>query len=93
MGDMEVVPLTELQVHLARHAAESAPRPVGVSFDGEVRFVIMPFQDYERLSLSQRVAGRTEDLGSDTLKAIRAVKPGQGSREAEARLNDCKGRG
>lgn len=37
----------------------------------------------------QRVAGLTVDLDSETLEAIRRVKPGRRSREAERRLRQA----
>ena len=83
---MEVVPSGELQKQFGRYSDEAMIRPVGVSRNGRVRFVMVPVDEYERLRRRERIAGRTEDLDDDTLEALRAVQPGPGSEEAEARL-------
>ena len=83
---MEIVPSGELQKQFGRYSDEAAIRPVGVSRNGRLRFVMVPADEYERLRRRERVAGRTEDLDDDTLEALRLVQPGSGSEEAEARL-------
>ena len=83
---MEVVPSGELQKQFGRYSDEAMIRPVGVSRNGRVRFVMVPVDEYERLRRRERIAGRTEDLDDDTLEALRAVEPGPGSEEAEAKL-------
>ena len=84
---MEVVPSGELQKQFGRYSDEAMIRPVGVSRNGRVRFVMVPVDEYERLRRRERVAGRVEDLDDETLEAIRAVEPGRGSEAAEKRLN------
>jgi PHD/YefM family antitoxin component YafN of YafNO toxin-antitoxin module len=84
---MEVVPSGELQKQFGRYSDEAMIRPVGVSRNGRVRFVMVPVDEYERLRRRERVAGRVEDLDDETLEAIRAVEPGRGSEAAEERLN------
>lgn len=83
---MEVVPSGELQKQFGRYSDEAMIRPVGVSRNGRVRFVMVPAEEYERLRRRERIAGRTEDLDDETLEALRVVEPGPGSEEAEARL-------
>lgn len=83
---MEVVPSGELQKQFGRYSDEAMIRPVGVSRNGRVRFVMVPVDEYERLRRRERIAGRTEDLDDDTLEALRAVEPGPGSEEMEAKL-------
>jgi PHD/YefM family antitoxin component YafN of YafNO toxin-antitoxin module len=84
---MEVVPSGELQKQFGRYSDEAMIRPVGVSRNGRVRFVMVPVDEYERLRRRERVAGRVEDLDDETLEAIRTVEPGRGSEAAEKRLN------
>ena len=84
---MEIVPSGELQKQFGRYSDEAMIRPVGVSRNGRVRFVMVPVDEYERLRRRERVAGRVEDLDDQTLEAIRDVKPGRGSEAAEKRLN------
>jgi PHD/YefM family antitoxin component YafN of YafNO toxin-antitoxin module len=83
---MEVVPSGELQKQFSRYSDEAMIRPVGVSRNGRVRFVMVPVDEYERLRRRERVAGRVEDLDDDTLEALRAVEPAPECEEAEARL-------
>ncbi len=84
---MEVVPSGELQKQFGRYSDEAMIRPVGVSRNGRVRFVMVPVDEYERLRRRERVAGRVEDLDDETLEAIRTVEPGRGSEAAEKRLD------
>ena len=84
---MEIVPSGELQKQFGRYSDEAMIRPVGVSRNGRVRFVMVPVDEYERLRRRERVAGRVEDLDDETLEAIRVVEPGRGSEAAEKRLN------
>ena len=84
---MEVVPSGELQKQFGRYSDEAMIRPVGVSRNGRVRFVMVPADEYERLRRRERVAGRVEDLDDETLQAIRDVEPGRGSQEAEKKLD------
>ena len=83
---VEVVPSGELQKQFGRYSDEAMIRPVAVSRNGRVRFVMVPVDEYERLRRRERIAGRTEDLDDDTLEALRVVQPGLGSEEAEAGL-------
>jgi PHD/YefM family antitoxin component YafN of YafNO toxin-antitoxin module len=55
---MEVVPSGELQKQFGRYSDEAMIRPVGVSRNGRVRFVMVPVDEYERLRRRERVAGR-----------------------------------
>ncbi|WP_286748703.1 type II toxin-antitoxin system Phd/YefM family antitoxin [Sphingopyxis sp. SCN 67-31] len=82
---MEIVPSGELQKQFGRYSDEAMIRPVGVSRNGRLRFVMVPIDDYERLRRRERVAGRAEDLDEETLDAIRAVEPAPECDEAEAR--------
>ena len=84
---MEIVPSGELQKQFGRYSDEAMIRPVGVSRNGRVRFVMVPVDEYERLRRRERIAGRVEDLDDQTLEAIRDVEPGHGSEAAEKRLN------
>ena len=83
---MEIVPSTELQKQFGRYSDEAMIRPVGVSRNGRVRFVMVPIEDYDRLRRRERVAGRAEDLDDSTLEAIRAVQPAAECDTAEAQL-------
>jgi PHD/YefM family antitoxin component YafN of YafNO toxin-antitoxin module len=58
---MEIVPSGELQKQFGRYSDEAMIRPVGVSRNGRVRFVMVPVDEYERLRRRERVAGRVED--------------------------------
>jgi PHD/YefM family antitoxin component YafN of YafNO toxin-antitoxin module len=84
---MEIVPSGELQKQFGRYSDEAMIRPVGVSRNGRVRFVMVPVDEYQRLRRRERVAGRVEDLDEETLAAIRAVEPPPECDEAEAGLN------
>ena len=46
---MEIVPSGELQKQFGRYSDEAMIRPVGVSRNGRVRFVMVPVDEYERL--------------------------------------------
>ena len=70
---MEIVPSGELQKQFGRYSDEAMIRPVGVSRNGRVRFVMVPVDEYERLRRRERIAGRVEDLDDETLEAIRGV--------------------
>ncbi|MFE0757395.1 type II toxin-antitoxin system prevent-host-death family antitoxin [Inquilinus sp. NPDC058860] len=83
---MEIVPSSELQKQFGRYSDEAMIRPVGVSRNGRVRFVMVPIDEYERLRRRERVAGRAEDLDDETLAAIRAVEPAPECEDAEAQL-------
>lgn len=84
---MEIVPSGELQKQFGRYSDEAMIRPVGVSRNGRLRFVMVPIDDYERLRRRERIAGRAEDLDEETLEAIRAVEPAPECGEAEAKLS------
>ncbi|MDP9085473.1 MAG: type II toxin-antitoxin system Phd/YefM family antitoxin [Pseudomonadota bacterium] len=75
------------QKQFGRYSDEAMIRPVGVSRNGRVRFVMVPIDEYERLRRRERVAGRVEDLDDETLDDIRAAEQGRGSGAAEKRLN------
>lgn len=89
MKDMLTVTSGELQKQFGRFSNEAMIRPVGVTRNGRLRFVMMPAEDYERLvrresdARRDRVAGLTRDLDEETLAAIAHVEPGAGSRAAE----------
>ena len=83
---MEIVPSGELQKQFGRYSDEAMIRPVGVSRNGRVRFVMVPVDEYERLRRRERIAGRTEDLDEETLEAIRAVEPAAECYDVEAKL-------
>ncbi|MCP3732155.1 type II toxin-antitoxin system Phd/YefM family antitoxin [Sphingomonas sp. MG17] len=83
---MEIVASGELQKQFGRYSDEAMIRPVGVSRNGRVRFVMVPVEEYERLRRRERVAGRTEDLDDETLEAIRAVEPAPECFDVEAKL-------
>jgi prevent-host-death family protein len=83
---MEIVPSSELQKQFGRYSDEAMIRPVGVSRNGRVRFVMVPIEDYDRMRRRERVAGRAEDLDDNTLEAIRAVQPAAECDVAEAQL-------
>ena len=84
--NMEIVPSTELQKQFGRYSDEAMIRPVGVSRNGRLRFVMVPIEDYDRMRRRERVAGRAEDLDDNTLEAIRAVQPAAECGAAEAQL-------
>ena len=83
---MEVVPSGELQKQFGRYSDEAMIRPVGVSRNGRVRFVMVPIDDYQRLRRRERVAERVEDLDDETLEAIRATEPAPECDEVERQL-------
>jgi hypothetical protein len=72
---IEIVTSGELQKQFGRYSDEAMIRPVGVSRNGRVRFVMVPIDEYERLRRRSRVAGRAEDLDHNSLEAIRTVEP------------------
>ena len=83
---MEIISSSELQKQFGRYSDEAMIRPVGVSRNGRVRFVMVPIEDYDRMRRRERVAGRAEDLDDNTLEAIRAVQPAAKCDSAEAQL-------
>lgn len=83
---MEIIPSGELQKQFGRYSDEAMIRPVGVSRNGRLRFVMVPIDEYERLRRRERVAGRAEDLDEATLEALAAVEPAPDCDDAEARL-------
>ena len=84
--DMEIVPSSQQQKQFGRYFDEAMIRPVGVSRNGRVRFVMVPIEDYDRMRRRERVAGRAEDLDDNTLEAIRTVQPAAECGSAEAQL-------
>ena len=82
----EIVASGDVQKQFGRYSDEAMIRPVGVTKNGHLRFVMVPIDEYQRLRRRERVAGAVEDLSDDLLEAIRAVEPGAKSLEAEARL-------
>ncbi|AHE54424.1 prevent-host-death protein [Sphingomonas sanxanigenens DSM 19645 = NX02] len=84
---MEIVPSGELQKQFGRYSDEAMIRPVAVSRNGRVRFVMVPVDEYERMRRRERVAGRTEDLDDDTLEALRTVEPALECEDAEANIS------
>jgi PHD/YefM family antitoxin component YafN of YafNO toxin-antitoxin module len=83
---MEIVSSGQLQKQFGRYSDEAMIRPVGVSRNGRLRYVMVPAEEYERLRRRERIAGRAEDIDDETLEAIRAIEPSAGSDEAERRL-------
>ena len=83
---MEVVPSGELQKQFGRYSDEAMIRPVGVSRNGRVRFVMVPIDDYQRLRRRERVAERVEDVDDETLEAIRSTEPAAECDEVERQL-------
>lgn len=83
---MEIVPSGELQKQFGHYSDEAMIRPVGVSRNGRLRFVMVPVDEYQRLRRRERVAGRAEDLDEETLEAIRAVEPAAECDAVEAKL-------
>jgi hypothetical protein len=82
---MDVVPSGELQRQFRRYSDEAMIRPVGVSRNGHVRFVMIPIDDDQRLRRRERVAERVEDLDDETLEAIRSTEPAAECDEVERR--------
>jgi PHD/YefM family antitoxin component YafN of YafNO toxin-antitoxin module len=83
---LEIVTSGEVQKQFGRYSDEAMIRPVGVTKNGHLRFVMVPIDEYQRLRRRERVAGGVEDLSDEMLDAIRKVEPGAKSQDAEARL-------
>lgn len=83
---MEIVSSGDVQKQFGRYSDEAMIRPVGVTKNGHLRFVMVPVDEYQRLRRRERVAGSVEDLSEDMIEAIRRVEPGPKSEEAEASL-------
>ena len=83
---MGIVLSSELQKQFGRYFDEAMIRPVGVSRNRRVRFVMVPIEDYDRMRRRERVACRTEDIDDNTLDAIRAVQPAAECDVAKAQL-------
>jgi hypothetical protein len=83
---MNVVPSGELQKQFRRYSDEAMIRPVGVSRNGHVRFVMIPIDDDQRMRRCERVAERLDDLDAETLEAIRSTEPAAACDEVERRL-------
>lgn len=89
MKDMLTVTSGDLQKQFGRYSDDAMTRPVGVTRNGRLRFVMVPVEDYERLTRREsearqdRIAGLTRDLDGRTLGAIAAAEPGEGSLAAE----------
>ncbi|MBO9375545.1 type II toxin-antitoxin system Phd/YefM family antitoxin [Sphingomonas histidinilytica] len=83
---LEIVSSGDVQKQFGRYSDEAMIRPVGVTKNGHLRFVMVPIDEYQRLRRRERVAGGIEDLTDDMLEAIRRVEPGAKSQDAEARL-------
>jgi len=86
---MQTITSGELQKNFGLYSDEAMIRPVGVTRNGRLRFVMVPAEEYDRLVRrgsqirQDRVAGLTRDLDGPTLGAIAAVEPGEGSLAAE----------
>ena len=85
-NSMQVVSSEEFEKQFGQYSDEAMIRPVGVSRNGRVRFVMVPVDEYERLRRRERVAGRVEGLDDGTLEALRGIEPAPECDEAEARL-------
>lgn len=83
---LEIVSSGEVQKQFGRYSDEAMIRPVGVTKNGHLRFVMVPIDEYQRLRRRERVAGGVEDLSDEMLEAIRKVEPGAKSQDAETRL-------
>lgn len=83
---LEIVSSGEVQKQFGRYSDEAMIRPVGVTKNGHLRFVMLPIDEYQRLRRRERVAGGVGDLSDEMLEAIRKVEPGARSQDAEARL-------
>ncbi|AMK23229.1 MULTISPECIES: type II toxin-antitoxin system Phd/YefM family antitoxin [Sphingomonadaceae] len=83
---LEIVSSGDVQKQFGRYSDEAMIRPVGVTKNGHLRFVMVPIDEYQRLRRRERVAGGVEDLTDDMLEAIRRVEPGAKSQDAEPRL-------
>lgn len=89
MKDMLTVSSGDLQKQFGRYSDEAMIRPVGVTRNGRLRFVMVPAEDYERMTRREtevrrdRIAGLTRDIDRETLVQIATVEPGAGSRAAE----------
>ncbi len=83
---MEIIPSGQLQKQFGRYSDEAMIRPVGVSRNGRLRFVMVPVDEYRRLRRRERIAGGVEDLDGELLEAIRAAEPAPECDEVEARL-------
>ena len=89
---MEIVTSGQLQKQFGRYSDEAMIRPVGVSRNGRLRYVMVPVDEYQRLRRRERIAGGVEDLNDELLEAIRAVEPSPESDEAEVQLGSAKAR-
>ena len=89
---MEIVTSGQLQKQVGRYSDEAMIRPVGVSRNGRLRYVMVPVDEYQRLRRRERIAGGVEDLNDELLEAIRAVEPAPECDEAEARLDASQAR-
>lgn len=83
---LAIVSSADVQKQFGRYSDEAMIRPVGVTKNGLLRFVMVPIDDYQRLRRRERVAGAVEELDDDMLEAIRNVEPGARSHDAEAQL-------
>ncbi|BAI96678.1 hypothetical protein Sj15T_09810 [Sphingobium sp. TA15] len=83
---MEIVTSGDVQKQFGRYSDEAMIRPVGVTKNGHLRFVMVPVDEYQRLRRRERIAGSLDDLSEEMIEAIRTVEPGPKSEEAEARL-------
>ena len=83
---MEIVTSGDVQKQFGRYSDEAMMRPIGVTTDGHLRFVMVPADEYRRLRRRERVAGGWEDITKDMIEAIRSVEPGPKSEKAEASL-------
>jgi PHD/YefM family antitoxin component YafN of YafNO toxin-antitoxin module len=83
---IEIVSSGDVQKQFGRYSDEAMIRPVGVTKNGHLRFVMLPIDEYQRLRRRERVAGGVEDLSEDMIEAIRTAEPGAKSHDAEARL-------
>jgi len=78
---LEIVSADEVQKQFGRYFDEATLHPVGVTKNGDLRFVMVPIGGYQRLRRGERVAGGTEDLGDEMIEAIRKVEPSAKSLE------------
>ncbi len=86
---MQTITSGELQKNFGLYSDEAMIRPVGVTRNGRLRFVMVPADEYDRLTRRDvaakrdRIAGLTCDLDGHTLSAIASTEPGQGSHAVE----------
>jgi len=88
MSDPLAVPADDVAARLDDYIDAAMRRPVGITWDGETRVVMISFEDYTRLVRRDRRAIRVEDMDHETLDAILNAQSGERSKDAGQRLAD-----